>query len=88
MIALLHSLADRQWHHGYDLMKDTGLLSGTLYPLLIRMSEQDLVEAEWREPAMTGRPARHAYRLTQKGMALVQDLARNDPALSGKAVRI
>ena len=44
--------------------------------------------AEWREPAMTGRPARHAYRLTQKGMALVQDLARNDPALSGKAVRI
>ena len=53
------------WRHGYDLMKSTGLSSGTLYPLLMRMTEQGLVEAEWQEPARLGRPARHAYRLRE-----------------------
>lgn len=64
------SVQPRQWRHGYELMKQTGLLSGTLYPLLMRMSDQGLVEAEWREPAQPSRPARHAYRLTAVGVAL------------------
>ncbi|HWU74620.1 MAG TPA: PadR family transcriptional regulator [Sphingomonas sp.] len=88
MITLLDALSDRQWHHGYDLMKETGLLSGTLYPLLMRMTEQGLVVAEWREPAQPGRPARHAYRLTVMGYSLSHDVALSDRTLSGKAVRI
>ena len=63
------SVRPRDWRHGYDLMKETGLLSGTLYPLLMRMTDQGLVEAEWRDPARPGRPARHAYRLTATGVA-------------------
>src|SRR4051794_26763898 len=59
-----------EWRHGYDIMKETGLSSGTLSPLLMRMTDQGLVEAEWREPAQPGRPARHAYRLTAAGFAL------------------
>jgi len=76
MILLLAALASRprDWHHGYDLMRETGLKSGTLYPLLMRMSEQGIVEAEWREPAQAGRPARHAYRLTATGIALARAL--------------
>ena len=72
MRILLDALAfqRQQWRHGYDLMKETGLSSGTLYPLLMRMTDQGLVEAEWREPAQPGRPARHAYRLTAAGFAL------------------
>ena len=72
MRILLDALAAqrREWRHGYELMKETGLSSGTLYPLLMRMSDQGLVEAEWREPAQPGRPARHAYRLTAAGFAL------------------
>lgn len=54
-------------------MKETGLSSGTLYPLLMRMTDQGLVEAEWREPAQPGRPARHAYRLTAAGFALAME---------------
>ena len=65
----------QQWRHGYDLMKETGLLSGTLYPLLMRMTDQGLVEAEWHAPAQPGRPARHAYRLTATGFALALALA-------------
>jgi DNA-binding PadR family transcriptional regulator len=72
MRILLDALAvqRREWRHGYDLMKETGLSSGTLYPLLMRMGDQGLVEAEWREPEQPGRPARHAYRLTAAGFAL------------------
>lgn len=75
MLALLEELSSSgpQWRHGYDLMKATGLLSGTLYPLLMRMTDQGLVEAEWREAAQLGRPPRHAYRLTAKGAALARD---------------
>lgn len=66
-------------------MKETGLSSGTLYPLLMRMTDQGLVEAEWREPAQPGRPARHAYRLTAAGFALALQMPsdREDLPLRG-----
>jgi DNA-binding PadR family transcriptional regulator len=75
MLMLLAALSarSRQWRHGYGLMKETGLSSGTLYPLLMRMADKGLIEAEWREPARPGRPARHAYRLTTAGIALAQE---------------
>ena len=74
MLLLLDALSAhaQQWRHGYDLMKETGLSSGTLYPLLMRMTDQGLVEAEWREPAQPGRPARHAYKLTAAGVAFAR----------------
>jgi PadR family transcriptional regulator PadR len=70
--------------HGYELMKETGLLSGTLYPLLMRMSDLGLVEAEWEAPAQPGRPPRHAYRLTAAGVQLVRSLS-NEGAPDGAA---
>ncbi len=57
------------WRYGYDLSKETGLTPGTLYPLLARFETQGLLESEWREPALDGRPPRHAYRLTRAGAA-------------------
>lgn len=62
------------WRHGYDLCKSTGLPSGTLYPLLIRLHEQGFLAAEWRPAAAPGRPPRHAYRLTPPGVALAASL--------------
>jgi DNA-binding PadR family transcriptional regulator len=84
MLRLLDALssAPGEWRHGYDIMKETGLLSGTLYPLLMRMTDQGLVEAEWREPAQPGRPARHAYRLTAQGLVLARAIA-GQASLSG-----
>jgi PadR family transcriptional regulator, regulatory protein PadR len=87
MLALLEALASRplQWRHGYELMKETALLSGTLYPLLMRMTDQGLVEAEWREPAQPGRPARHAYRLTAAGLELARAVGDAEGAAGLKA---
>jgi len=87
MRILLDALSVRrqEWRHGYDLMKETGLSSGTLYPLLMRMTEKGLVEAEWREPASPGRPARHAYRLTAAGFALAAEQPSAGKFASAKA---
>lgn len=87
MLLLLEALSARtqHWRHGYDLMKETGLLSGTLYPLLMRMTEQGLVEAEWRAPEQPGRPARHAYRLTAAGIAFARTARSGAPVPSAKA---
>jgi PadR family transcriptional regulator, regulatory protein PadR len=87
MLMLLEALSAKtqQWRHGYDLMKETGLSSGTLYPLLMRMADKGLIEAEWHEPARPGRPARHAYRLTAAGIALAQEAERPGAALPAGA---
>jgi DNA-binding PadR family transcriptional regulator len=61
------------WRHGYDLSKETGLKSGTLYPLLMRLSEQGLLESRWQEPERSGLPPRHVYRLTATGLALARE---------------
>jgi PadR family transcriptional regulator, regulatory protein PadR len=66
----------RAWHYGYELSKATGLTSGTLYPLLMRLSDRGLLDSEWRDPQRNGRPARHAYRLTAGGLQLARESHR------------
>ena len=55
----------------------TGLKSGTLYPILIRLADRGLVEACWQDEPQPGRLRRHLYLLTADGLATA--------ALSGAA---
>lgn len=55
------------WHYGYALARETGLPSGTLYPILIRLAEQGWLQTRWTEPDRPGVPPRHTYRLTSAG---------------------
>jgi len=64
----------RTWRHGYELSRQTKLKSGTLYPLLMRLSDQGLLESKWQEPEHPGKPPRHAYRLTPNGLAFAREL--------------
>lgn len=70
-----------KWRYGYELSHQTDLLSGTLYPLLIRLSDQGLLEAKWEEPARPGKPSRHAYRLTPNGVSFAQASLTQDAGL-------
>jgi PadR family transcriptional regulator PadR len=80
-LSVLAALCDQpsQWQHGYALAKQTGLKSGTLYPILIRLAGQGLLEACWQDEPQPGRPRRHLYRLTAAGLAS----ATAAPAFSG-----
>ena len=60
------------WQYGYDISKATGLKSGTLYPILMRLAEHKLLEAEWQAPE-PGRPPRHIYRITKTGRLFAQE---------------
>jgi len=59
-------LARSEWRYGYDLSRETGLKSGTLYPILVRLTERKWLEARWEHSDGEGKP-RHMYRLTADG---------------------
>ena len=80
-ITLLLALAQSpdRWRYGYDLIKETGLKSGTLYPILMRLNDRGLLEAGWEEPEVRGRPPRHTYRLTTAGKSLAAEASSMRP---------
>jgi PadR family transcriptional regulator, regulatory protein PadR len=68
-VLMVLSARPRSWHHGYEVARETGLKSGTLYPIFIRLADRGLLEAHWEESQPNGRPRRHLYRLTSEGLA-------------------
>jgi DNA-binding PadR family transcriptional regulator len=70
-LAVLSAFAGEpsSWRHGYELARETGLKSGTLYPILLRLADRGIVEASWETEQPAGRPRRHLYRLTSEGLA-------------------
>jgi PadR family transcriptional regulator, regulatory protein PadR len=60
--------------HGYDITRLAGVSAGTLYPMLARLEAQGLLTAEWCPAIEPGRPPRHVYRLTARGVAFTHSL--------------
>jgi DNA-binding PadR family transcriptional regulator len=77
--------APKEWRYGYDISRDTGLKSGTLYPILMRMAERKLLETSW-ESVEEGRPPRHLYRLTPDGLQFARENRRSRVASLRRAV--
>src|SRR5262249_40909136 len=67
--------APGRWRHGYALCQETGVKSGSMYPILMRLVERSLLEADWEDSPLPGRPARHLYRITGAGLALLAQWA-------------
>jgi len=66
----------REPHYGYSLRqqleaKGISIDEGTLYPLIRRLAEQEVLESEWRSD--TGRDRRY-YWLSSHGKALLSHL--------------
>ena len=82
MLAALLGAATR-WRHGYDLSTETGLKSGTLYPILMRLERLGWLEARWEDEPAPGKPRRHLYRLTGMGAKEAETTLRSstDPVL-------
>jgi len=90
-LALFEAFLARQgeWRYGYDLSRETGLKSGTLYPALMRLEEQGLLETRWEAAERPGRPPRHMYQLTAVGAAearrALREAGRAGDAALGRA---
>jgi PadR family transcriptional regulator, regulatory protein PadR len=85
-LVLAEFLVDAQeWRYGYDISRDTGLKSGTLYPILMRLAEHRLLETSW-ETTEAGRPPRHMYKLTPDGLRYAREQVAATQQVAGVRV--
>ena len=76
---VLEFIVDRpeREHYGRDLIKETGISSGSLYPILHRLAERDLLIGRWEElDAATAekRRPRRLYRFNTDQMREAEHL--------------
>src|SRR4051794_14974920 len=81
-VTVLEALAGRPaaWRYGYELGREVGVKAGSLYPILMRLSDRGFLESSWETEPGQGRPPRHLYRLTAAGIDLAAEVARTSPA--------
>jgi PadR family transcriptional regulator, regulatory protein PadR len=63
--------------YGLEISRQTGLASGTIYPLLFRLEKAGWLANEWEkhiDPSKVGRPRRRHYWLTAEGIAVARNL--------------
>ena len=55
--------------YGLDIVRETGLASGSVYPILHRLETEGWLASRWEniDPTVEGRPARRLYSLTAQG---------------------
>lgn len=82
-ISVLSALVETRELSGSEIAKETGLASGTLYPLVYRLEKAGWLDSRWEkgDPATLGRPRRRYYRITAEGQKRV---ARIVHELGGK----
>jgi PadR family transcriptional regulator, regulatory protein PadR len=81
-IAVIHALAEEPsaWRYGYELCRQLGIKPGSMYPILMRLSDRGWLETSWETDPPGGRPPRHLYRLTGEGLAFAREAAVPAPA--------
>jgi DNA-binding PadR family transcriptional regulator len=79
--------------YGFELAASSGLKTGTLYPILIRLEEAGWLTSSWEDidPSAAARPARRYYTLTAGGRrdaaaVLEESVARLMPGATAKTV--
>lgn len=68
-LAVLRAIAAGH-RYGFEIMEETGLPGGTVYPALARLEEDELLTSDWEDPALAQtekRPPRRYYDLTDHG---------------------
>jgi PadR family transcriptional regulator, regulatory protein PadR len=75
--------------HGADLLAQTGLSGGKLWPVLARLESVRWLDSGWEAPAehIQGWPRRRYYRLSSDGLALARGAlasAQSSTAATGR----
>ena len=57
--------------YGMEIMRATGLMSGTIFPIFRRLEDNGWVTSRWEvlDPVRAGRRPRHYYQLTPAGIS-------------------
>jgi DNA-binding PadR family transcriptional regulator len=81
-LAVFRAFLGGSWRYGYDLSRETGIRSGTLYPILMRLSGRGLLESRWEE-TVTGR-RRRCHRLTGEGITYAEARLAQSPSTQSR----
>ena len=78
-VMILHALA-RGHRYGFDVLEQTGLTSGTVYPALERLERLGLARSKWEDADVAHadkRPPRRYFEITGDGkVELIEALDR------------
>ncbi len=80
--ALILQAVDAGFVYGFSIMDMTGLPSGTVYPAMRRMEEDQLIRSRWERQAIADReqrPPRKYYQLTNAGRTALEASRKRYP---------
>ena len=83
-VLILHALA-RGSRYGFDILEDTGLTSGTVYPALEKLERDGFARSKWEDARVARqekRPPRRYYELTPRGAEVLAQAIERHRALS------
>ena len=82
--ALILKAIDAGFVYGFSIMEMTGLPSGTVYPAMRRMEEDQLIRSRWERQGIADReqrPPRKYYQLTSSGKTALEASRKRYPLL-------
>jgi PadR family transcriptional regulator PadR len=82
--ALILQAIDSGFVYGFSIMEMTGLPSGTVYPAMRRLEEDELIRSRWERQAIADReqrPPRKYYQLTAGGKTTLESSRKRYPLL-------
>jgi PadR family transcriptional regulator PadR len=82
--ALILQAVDSGFVYGFSIMEMTGLPSGTVYPAMRRMEEDQLIRSRWERQEIADReqrPPRKYYQLTKTGKTALETSLKRYPLL-------
>lgn len=82
-LKVLHAVASGT-AHGFDIIDNTGLPGGTVYPALSRLERDGLLASSWEAVDIAraeGRPPRRYYRATRLGVRALNEALESLHAL-------
>ena len=82
--ALILQAVDSGFVYGFSIMEMTGLPSGTVYPAIRRMEEDQLIRSRWERQEIADReerPPRKYYQLTSTGKTALETSRKRYPLL-------
>ena len=82
---LILQAIDAGFVYGFTIMQMTGLPSGTIYPAMRRMEEDQLIRSRWERQAIADqeqRPPRKYYQLTAIGRSALEASRKRYPLLA------
>ena len=82
--ALILQALDAGFVYGFSIMEMTGLPSGTVYPAMRGLEQDELIHSHWERQSIADeeqRPQRKYYKLTAAGKTTLEASRRRYPLL-------